>query len=632
MTPTAGVVAPAPSLLNSGLAAMPLPIVVQNMSAVAAFCGEHRAAGIQDIAPLLAEPGCLADLLESVVVTDANQAAAALCGVTAPSELLGPCGPELMVLITPQSFVDQIVAVFEGRTSTRSEIDSTDSSGQARKLVVNWAAKTASGGADYAHTTLVAEQGPAAVDDAMGETAHSEQLQALIEIGGQLTSMLDPRVIFDKVLETIREALQPTRMALTLIDTDKRVIVENAGTAMGGEGDPLSYEILMGGLCGTAVQSGVALISDDISQERGFAELARSVAQGMPGWSQIAAPIVSGGTAIGVVHLLFEPDRAKPTAEAASFIATLAGQVAVAIKNADVYAELAEGHAALQAAHRQLQDTQTQLLSAQKMEAIGSLAAGIAHEINTPIQYVSDNVSFLRDSSQTTGKLLAKVTKIMERVAASGQTELLNEFHEAMAEADWEFIVAEVPDAFDQTIEGVERVASIVRAMKSFAHPGSDEKGPVDINQCIETTVEVAKNEWKYIADIDLELDGDLPHVPALTGPFNQTILILVVNAAQALSEVQDSLPGGKGRIQISTAVDGDEAVIRVADNGPGIPATIADQIFDPFFTTKDVGKGSGQGLSIAHSVIVERHGGSIYAESEPGQGAIFVIRLPLTL
>jgi signal transduction histidine kinase len=176
----------------------------------------------------------------------------------------------------------------------------------------------------------------------------------------------------------------------------------------------------------------------------------------------------------------------------------------------------------------------------------------------------------------------------------------------------------------------VARVAKIVRAMKDFSHPGFEAKAPTDLNQAIESTVTVARNEWKYVADLDLVLDPQLPLVPCLPGEINQVILNLVVNAAHAIGDVVGAGAGGKGRIRVSTSRQGDWAEIRVQDTGAGIPESARARIFDPFFTTKAVGKGTGQGLTIAYSVVVQQHGGTIEFETELGQGTTFLVRLPL--
>ena len=207
-----------------------------------------------------------------------------------------------------------------------------------------------------------------------------------------------------------------------------------------------------------------------------------------------------------------------------------------------------------------------------------------------------------------------------------GET-LVEELNEAKERADMEFILEETPAALRQAGEGLKQIASIVGAMKEFAHPGGDELESVDINHLIENTVVVTKNEWKYVATLEKELDEGVPAVLGMHDKLGQVFLNLIVNAAHAIGEVKES--GVMGKISIATRrVDGGVEV-RFCDDGPGIPAEIQDRIFDPFFTTKGVGKGSGQGLAIAHSIIVELHKGRIQVEENDGGGACFVISLP---
>ena len=274
---------------------------------------------------------------------------------------------------------------------------------------------------------------------------------------------------------------------------------------------------------------------------------------------------------------------------------------------------------------------EAQLAQAQKLESIGQLAAGIAHEINTPIQYVGNNIRFLHEAFDDLVKLNQEFQVLVEAGKLGELTdELLQKVDEAMTSADLEYLNAEVPQAIDQTLEGVERVARIVRAMKDFSHPGVAEKTPTDLNKAIDSTVTVARNEWKYVAEVVTDLDPALPLVPCLPGEFNQVVLNLIINAAHAIEEVVNREAGEKGTITLSTRRNEDWAEIRVKDSGKGIPPEIRDKIFDPFFTTKEVGKGTGQGLAIAYSVIRDKHRGEIGFESEVGRGTEFIIRLPL--
>jgi signal transduction histidine kinase len=178
---------------------------------------------------------------------------------------------------------------------------------------------------------------------------------------------------------------------------------------------------------------------------------------------------------------------------------------------------------------------------------------------------------------------------------------------------------AEIPKSIADSLDGVERVAQIVRAIKEFSHPGPLEKTPLNINRAIESTVLVCRNEWKYLADLTLNLDPDLPFVFCVAGDFNQVILNLVVNAAHAIGDVVSTNPGTKGKIEVSTHRDGEWAEIRISDTGSGIPEEVRPSIFNPFFTTKALGKGTGQGLAIAHNVIVQKHGGTITFETQVG-------------
>lgn len=270
---------------------------------------------------------------------------------------------------------------------------------------------------------------------------------------------------------------------------------------------------------------------------------------------------------------------------------------------------------------------------ARKMESIGQLAAGIAHEINTPTQFIGDHTRFVKDSLAGITDLLKTYEQVFQKAKTSGSLPKEDELavEKAREEADLEYVIARVPKALEQILEGINRVATIVRAMKDFSHPDQAEKVPANLNKYIESTVTVARNEWKYVADMELDLDKNLPFVTCLPGEINQVILNMIVNAAHAIGDVVGaSGEKGKGRITITTRADDAWIEIRIADTGPGIPAHVQPRIFDPFFTTKEVGKGTGQGLAIAYNVIVKKHGGSIHFETAEGKGTGFVIRLPI--
>ena len=274
---------------------------------------------------------------------------------------------------------------------------------------------------------------------------------------------------------------------------------------------------------------------------------------------------------------------------------------------------------------------ESQLQQSHKMEAIGQLAAGIAHEINTPVQFVGDNTRFFQDSFTD---LIQIIKQQQEALAAARSNSLTDELAEKtdqlIEENDLEYLEEEIPLAIEQSLKGVERIAKIVQAMKIFAHPGMVAKEPVDINQEIEKTITITRNEWKYVADLKTDFDESLPMVPCFRAEFNQVILNMIVNAAHAIAEKNQDNQSEKGTIQVRTIHEGDQAKICISDTGAGIPEDIRHKIFDLFFTTKEPGKGTGQGLAISHSVIVEKHNGSLTLETKEGEGTTFIISLPL--
>lgn len=272
-----------------------------------------------------------------------------------------------------------------------------------------------------------------------------------------------------------------------------------------------------------------------------------------------------------------------------------------------------------------------QLHQAQRLESIGQLAAGIAHEINTPTQYVGDNVRFLQANY---GNLLQIIERLATQLDPTSPPlpwlERKEKAAAALNELDFAFVRTEIPKAINESLEGLGRVTAIVRAMKDFSHPGSELKEPADLNRAIASTVEVCRARWKYVAELQTEFATDLPSVPCYVAEFNQVILNLVVNAADAISEKFGLDGSQKGRIVVSTRLLDDSVEIRVRDNGPGIPEKVKQKLFEPFFTTKALGKGTGQGLTLSRGVIVNKHGGDLRFEPAEDGGAVFVICLPL--
>lgn len=268
-----------------------------------------------------------------------------------------------------------------------------------------------------------------------------------------------------------------------------------------------------------------------------------------------------------------------------------------------------------------------ELRQAQKLESVGRLASGVAHEINTPIQFVSDSVSFIQEAVQA---LFTLIAQLRGALAASGPSPAtVATIARQVEEADLSYLCDELPQAVDRSCEGLTRVATIVRAMKEFAHPERSEMSATDLNHAILSTLTIASHEYKYVADVVTELEQDLPPVTCSPGEINQAILNIVINAAHAIG---DSVAGSgrRGRIVVRTQREGDRVAIAISDDGGGIAEHVRGHIFDPFFTTKEVGKGTGQGLAIARSVVRDKHGGELTFESEVGRGTTFFIRLPI--
>ncbi len=325
--------------------------------------------------------------------------------------------------------------------------------------------------------------------------------------------------------------------------------------------------------------------------------------------SSIVYPLVSAGRLLGVVtfnRLSGNHPFGPPDLEAA---AVLASQIMLALENARL--------------------TRQSTLS-EKLAAVGQLAAGIAHEINTPVQFVGDSVHFVRGAMDDLARLLGRFQALRDRVVSGQPVELdmLAGIAEIEEEIELDFLTAEVPRALERSVEGIRRVAEIVHAVKAFGRAESREKILANVNQLLTTTAVVARPEYRHIAELKMQL-GDVPQLLCHPGDLNQVFLNLVVNAAHAIADLQKRNPERGTITVVSSVVDG-HVLVGVSDTGCGIPAHIGDKIFDPFFTTKDVGKGTGLGLSIARTLVVDKHSGSLSYETVPDQGTTFWVRLPL--
>jgi PAS domain S-box-containing protein len=272
-----------------------------------------------------------------------------------------------------------------------------------------------------------------------------------------------------------------------------------------------------------------------------------------------------------------------------------------------------------------------ELRHSQKLESIGQLAAGIAHEINTPIQFVGDNVNFLSSAFEQLLALCDSYRTVCAKAAgAAPSAEDLAGLKQEEELADLEYLRTNVVSSIASTLDGVGRVARIVHSMKAFAHPDRGERATADLNAALRDTLTVATNELKYVATVEMDF-GKIPAVPCFVSDLNQVFLNLLVNAAHAIGDVVGKT-GQRGAIRVRTYLEGSVVVIAISDTGTGIPETVRGRIFDPFFTTKEVGKGTGQGLALAHAVVVDQHGGSLTFETEMGKGTTFFVRIPFDL
>ncbi len=278
---------------------------------------------------------------------------------------------------------------------------------------------------------------------------------------------------------------------------------------------------------------------------------------------------------------------------------------------------------------------ESEILQAQKLQSIGQLAAGVAHEINTPAQYVNDNLHFIKDTVNDLENLMLMCDSLFSTLHTAKQLpdklhHLLNEIDGIKQKIDYDYCKSELPKAVEQSLEGVGKIVSIVKSLKSFAHPDTQRKISINLHALLNDVITISRNEWKYIADLVTKYKDIDIMVPCYPNQLNQVFLNMIINARDAIQEAIDKKILERGVIEVSTNTNLEYAIVSIKDNGTGIPENIQSRIFDPFFTTKEAGKGTGQGLAIAHSIIYEKHKGMIRVESDYGKGTTFYVYLPL--
>jgi signal transduction histidine kinase len=628
----------------------PVPIWLEDWSGVARLCDELRADGVVDArARLLEDESLRRSAVDRVVVLDVNARAVDFAGASHASQLVG--GTSVALLLSNGShdaIVDQLMTVYNGVGEITCDVGGVNMKGVDVECQVHWAAPRIDGRPDYSNVMVMVHDTRAQkvaeremykliedvdvhLDAERRIHEHVRRLEALIDMSRSLAATFDRDALLRLVVTITQKVIGAEQAAIHLLDVEESEVV-----AVASSGIP--QEVVVGcthaegmdGLCGWLVANRqattVANLADD-DRLRNHDGQCASIYQ--DGAAAAGAPIVLDDEVVGTL-VAINPDGREFNEMDLSLVRMTAAQTAVGLRNSQLLGKVRRSRDEAQLAHRELKEAQTQLLQAQKLESIGSLAAGIAHEINTPIQFISDNATFVEGAIGPLNEAVRAGAEFLKR--AADHPELANHAAsviELWNKNDCSYLLEEIPVALSETLEGAGRVAEIVRAMKDFAHPGSEDKHLSDINRVVRTTVEISRNEWKYVADLELDLAEELPEIPAHAGPLGQALLIMIVNSAQALGEQGAGHEEAKGKIRVSTSLQPGHIEIRVADTGPGIPSEVVDRIFDPFFTTKEVGKGSGQGLSIAHSIVVDKHGGHIVVE-DGNPGAVFVITLPI--
>jgi predicted ATPase/signal transduction histidine kinase len=511
---------------------------------------------------------------------------------------------------------------------------------------------------DRDYLLIAREPGPDAARTSLSypDRASTNQLLDVVTVVKAIQAISSEIVqdkLFTRVMAILTENAGAERGVL-LLERDGHLTIEVEATAGGAQliSAPLAAtsELALG-VVNLVRATRKSVLIDDAQRDPRFARDLH-VVRDQPR-SILCLPIVHGGRLHGAVY--FENNLASGmfTADRLDVLELLIAQAAIAIENASLYGELeqrvaertealrdslddlTQAQGGLEAANHALrreiderQQIELELRLAQKLEAVGRLASGIAHEINTPIQFVQDHVAFVREGTQDLLSAIESYRSLQGLVRSGASAELIATLDELDSGTDLAFLADRMPEALEQALYGLGRVATLVRSMKDFAHADRPDKSPADINRALIATLSIAHNEYKYIADVRTEL-GELPPVVCHISELNQCFLNLIVNASHAIADAVAGTPE-RGVIGVTSRIEDGMLVIAISDTGTGIPPQIRDKVFDPFFTTKAIGRGTGQGLAIVRSVIVDKHGGSLSFDTELGRGTTFYIRLPV--
>jgi signal transduction histidine kinase len=527
---------------------------------------------------------------------------------------------------------------------------------RAMALYVLWGADAKARMLENEHRELVVFAAPvrAQTTHTVGATTARDALDlaTVVKAGRAISG----EIVLDRLLGVMTDIIVENagaRMGAVVLEEDGAWLVQAARDQTSGETSVMKGELLSetekisAGVVNYVLRTGESVVVDDARVHGVFAS--DPYVRSKKPKSVLCTPIRHKSRVMGALYLENGLVAGAFTAARLEALEILASQLAVSIENARLFARekeqadaiakvndhleelVAERTKELSDANRKLRDesaarerAEVELRLAQKLQSVGQLAAGVAHEINTPMQFVGDNLEFVREAFEDLIELVDAYRAARPHIS---DEQIAGALLRAEEDADLEYLRVHVAGATDRALEGVRRVSGIVRAMKAFSHPDRTEKTAVDVNAAIENTLVVAHNEYKLVADVVTEL-GAIPTVLGHGGELSQVLLNLVVNAAHAIEDVVRGTEN-KGTIRVASRLEDDAILVTVSDSGGGIPESIRERIFDPFFTTKDVGRGTGQGLAIARSAV-ERHGGRIWFESETGRGTTFVLRLPL--